>query len=455
MAESNSSNDTGQLDGKVNEYQVLARSRDSTSSSQTRTQLPPERHDDPRKRRRRILILAILLFIAAIFGYRRWQYASTHEWTNDAYVTGRLFQLNSRINDTVIAVPIQDNQFVRKGQPLVQLDPNDFQAQALQAEANLATARRQASAAFANIGVTSTNAQGQTIQAQGNISAAIATIANAQAAVISAQAAATAAEAQLFQTEADLRKTKADYIRYTFLTQRGVTPPQQLDSYRAAYEEDLAKRKAAQQTVQQTKAQLAQAQKLVANAEGQLVNSKGQLRTAQATGKQTTVNLHQYEAAVEAVKQAEANLRYAQLQLSYTNITSPTDGRVGNAETVVVGQRVQPGQALTVIQEPDPWIVANFKETQLEWVRPGQFVEIRIDAFPHHRFWGKVNSIAPTSGATVALLPPDNATGNFTKIVQRVPVKILFDHRGTQGYEALIVPGMSIEVTVVRPHSNS
>ncbi len=425
--------------------------RDSIASSQAINQAKTVKPSDPHKRRRTTLILAILIVVAAIVVLVRWRYTSTHKWTNDAYVTGRQYQINSRINDTVIKVLVQDNQLVRKGQLLVQLDERDLQTQVGQAEANLEVAVRQAKAAEANIGVPSYQALGQKTQAQGNITAAIASVASAQAAVIAAQANATSSEAQLFQAEADLKKASSDYQRYSFLTQQGVTPPQQLDAYRATYQEDLAKRKSAIETVRQTKAQLAQAKKQVNNAEGQLMTSRGGLQTAQGTTQQTKVYESQYESAMASIAQAEATLKYNQLQLSYTKITSPTDGRVGNTESIVEGQRVQPGQALIAIQQPNPWIVANFKETQLEWMRPGQFVEIRVDAFPHKRFWGTVNSIAPASGSTTALLPPDNATGNFTKIVQRVPVKILFNPQSTKGYESLIVPGMSVEVTVVHP----
>ncbi len=306
-------------------------------------------------------------------------------------------------------------------------------------------------AALANIALSSGTSQGQTAQARGSINSATATIANAQASVAQAEAAVSAAKAQLVQAQADLRKTQADDIRYNTLYLQGVIGASEKDSYTASYEEDVAKRNAAAQQVRQTQAQLVAAQKQVATAQGQFETSQGGLVSAQATTQQTQAYRSQYAAALGTAAQAAANLKNAQLQLSYTNITSPTDGRVGNAETIVVGQRVQPGQALIAIQENHPWIVANFKETQLEWMRPGQVVEIRIDAFPHERFWGWVNSIAPASGSATALLPPDNATGNFTKIVQRVPVKIIFDPRSTRGYESLIVPGMSTEVTVVHP----
>jgi len=421
------------------------------TDSQAAGPQPPDRPSEPHKRKPVKLILAILLVVGAILGYRWWRYAATHQWTNDAYVTGRQFQLNSRINDTVSKVLVHDNQIVHQGQLLVALDPNDFQVQLQQAQASLENARRSANAARANIALSSGNSQGQTTQAQGSLAAAAASVANAQAAVEKAKAAIATDQAQLVQAQADLHKTQADYTRYNTLYQQGVIGASQRDAYKASYEEDLAKQNATAQQVRQDQAQLVAAEKQVASAQGQFLNSKGGLLTAQATTQQTRAYRAQYQAALATVAQDEANLRNAQLQLSYTNVTSPTDGRVGNTETVVVGQRVQPGQALIAIQEKNPWIIANFKETQLEWMRPGQSVEIRIDAFPHRRFRGIVDSIAPASGAATALLPPDNATGNFTKIVQRVPVKIRFDPQSTKGYESLIVPGMSVEVTVDHP----
>jgi membrane fusion protein (multidrug efflux system) len=203
----------------------------------------------------------------------------------------------------------------------------------------------------------------------------------------------------------------------------------------------------AQKEVATAQAKFVQAQKGIFMAQAQLAKAKGGLETASSTGLQTNANRSQYKAAQAAIAQAEANLKDAQLQLSYTNIKAPANGKVGR-KTVEVGQRVQPGNPLMAIVSEQPWIVANFKETQLEDVKPGQPVEIKLDTFSHHPFTGHINSISPASGAQFALLPPDNATGNFTKIVQRIPVKVVFDPQSLQGYEPRIVPGMSATVSV-------
>ena len=412
----------------------------------------PQRHDQPvapRKRSRKLLLFTLLGVgvVSAIFGYRWWQYTSTHVETDDAYVTGHLHPLSARINDTVAQVLVDDNQLVRQGQLLVKLDPSDYQVQVMQAQANLEGARRQAKAASANIDLAAQNSQGQTTSAQGNIDAAVASVATAQAAVAKDQANISADRARLVKAEASLQKALSDYNRYSFLYQAGAVGAIQRDSYRATYQEAVADRNSAAQQVQADQAQLVADQKNVINTQGKLANSRGGLQTAQATLQQTKVNRSQYEAALATVAQDEAQLKNAQLQLSYTNITAPTDGRVGN-KTAEVGERVQTGQALMSVVEPLPWVIANFKETQLRQMRPGQIVEVKVDALGHRAFRGRVDSLAPASGAKFALLPPDNATGNFTKIVQRVPVKIVFDPQSVKGYESLIAPGMSVVVSV-------
>jgi len=381
------------------------------------------------------------------FGYRWWQYASSHESTDNTIVAGHIHQVSSRINGTVADVLVNDNQLVQKGQLLVKLDPRDYQNKVQQVQASLLAAQRQANAAQASVNLASQNAAASTTQAQGNISSAVATISTAAAAVKEAQAGIPAAQAQVAQAQANLQKAQADYNRYNSLYQQGAVPRQQLDTARAAYQVALAQRNSAQQEVAQAQAKLAQAQEGVTRAQAELATSKGGLQQARAGGVQTQVNRSQYEAAQAAIAQSQANLKDAQLQLAYINITAPSAGRVGR-KSVEVGQRVQPGQPLMAIVDNQYWVVANFKETQLEGMQPAQPVEIKLDAFPHHPFIGRVDSISPASGATFALLPPDNATGNFTKIVQRIPVKVVFDPQSIQGYESRIVPGMSAEVSV-------
>ncbi|NMG05332.1 HlyD family secretion protein [Brasilonema sp. UFV-L1] len=445
-----------------------------TENKQAKLQ-PPE---TPKHQKQIALILAALgvgAVAAGGFGYRWWQYASTHQETDNAQVAGHLHQVSSKIAGTVSQVLVNDNQQVQPGQLLIKLDPQDYQSKVQQTEAALENSRRQAQAAQANIKLASETTNAKTVQAQGDVSAAVAAISTAQAAVQEAKAGIPAAQAQVKQAEAgipaaqaqvaqanaNLQKAQADYNRYNTLYQQGAIARQQLDTAKSAYDVAVAQKDAAIQEVNQAQArltsarvgvakaqsQLAQAQEGVATAQAKLAASKGGLQQATAGGEQTTVNRNQYEAAKAAIAQAEASLKDAQLQLSYTNITAPAAGRIGK-KTVEVGNRVQAGTPLMSVVNDDSWIVANFKETQLENMKPGEEVEIKLDAFPHHTFKGRVDSLSPASGAQFALLPPDNATGNFTKIVQRIPVKIVFDKQSIKGYESRITPGMSADVSV-------
>jgi membrane fusion protein, multidrug efflux system len=441
---------------------------------------PPEAPKPPAsKRQRRIgLILAGLgigAIAATIFGYRYWQYISTHQITDNAIVTGQIHQISSRVAGTVTQVLVSDNQVVQPQQLLVQLDPKDYESKVQQAQAALASAQGQANAAQANISLASETANGNTSKAKGDISIAAAAIGTAQATVEEAQAGIAAAQAaveeaeagiplaqaQVTQADANRKKAQTDNDRYNTLYQQGAVAKQQLDTAIAANGVAQAQKSAAIQGVAQAQArssaaqvgvakavsQLAQAQEGIATADAKLAVSNGGLQQAAASGQQTTVNRRQYGAAQAAIAQAAAALKEAQLQLSYINISAPTGGRIGK-KNVEVGNRIQVGAPLMAIIGGDYWVIANFKETQLDNIKPGQTVEIKLDAFPSHPFSGRVDSVSPASGAQFSLLPPDNATGNFTKIVQRIPVKVIFDRSSLAGYATRIAPGMSAEVTV-------
>lgn len=404
----------------------------------------------PKHFKRKPILIASGIVIASligIFGYRWWYYASTHEQTDDAYVVGHVDPISSRVAGTVTQVLVNDDQEVNKGELLVKLDPHDYQAKVQQALANLQTVERQAQAAQSTIAQSNQSASATSIQAQGNVNAAIAGIHSAQAALQDAQAEVPVAQAQLSKAEADLQKAQVDYNRYQSLYQQGAIPKQQFDSAKAAYEDALAGQDVAQQGVNQAQAKLAEAQQAVNQAQAQLEVSQAGLQQAQASKTQTQVDRNQYQAALGTIAQAQASLKQAQLQLSYTHITAPVSGHIGN-KTVEVGQEVQPGQPLLAVFPDQLWIVANFKETQVERMHIGEPVEIHLDAFPDHTFTGHIDSLSPASGSEFALLPPDNATGNFTKVVQRIPVKIDFNAQSIQGYESQITPGMSAEVSV-------
>ena len=254
-------------------------------------------------------------------------------------------------------------------------------------------------------------------------------------------------QAAVASAEASLQKAQADYNRNSTLFKEGAISRQQLDAAQAAYNVALAQKSAAIQGVQQAEAKLAQAKQGVATAQSKLAASQGELQQATAKGQQTEVNRSQYDAANAAIAQAIANLKDAQLQLTYTNITAPAAGKVGS-KSVEIGDRVQAGTPLMSVVGNQYWVVANYKETQLKDIKPGEPATVKLDALPDRTFTGRVQSISPASGSEFALLPPDNATGNFTKVVQRIPVKIILDPKSIQGYESRITPGMSAVVDV-------
>jgi membrane fusion protein (multidrug efflux system) len=262
-----------------------------------------------------------------------------------------------------------------------------------------------------------------------------------------AQAEVATAQSQFVKAQAEEANVKLTYDRYEQLYETGAIPKQQRDNALTAYQVAQAETKVAQQSILDAKAKYQSALNGIDQARANLVSSQGKIQQAQASGQQTEVNRRQYEAAQAQIAIAVANLKQAQLNLSYTLIKAPVTGRIGD-KTIQVGQRIQPDQPLLSVVSGESWIVANFNETPVSKMQPGEIVDIRVDAFPGKTFRGIVNSQSPASGSDFSLLPPDNATGNFTKVMQRIPVKITFDRTSIQGYEYLITSGMSVEVTV-------
>jgi membrane fusion protein (multidrug efflux system) len=423
-----------------------------TRTKENEEEKAPAALQEARSPRSRILAAAALIAFAgaAVWGVRYWSWSQAHEETDDAYVSGHVHPVSARIAGTVEAVLVDDNQHVERGQVLVRLDPRDYQVRLRQAQAALEVARRQAASAGTAVEFSSQSADAKTTEADGGLRSAQAEIAAAEAAVTEASAGVPRAQAALSEAEANRRRAELDYQRYADLVAKDQVSRQQFDHARAALDGAVAARNAAAEAVHQAEARAAQARESVGRARAQLVEAKGKALAASAAGTETDVHRRQHEAAVAAIAQAETALEDAKLQLSYTEVRSPVAGRVGR-KGVEAGQRLQPGQPLLAIVEDDLWAVANYKETQLTHMKPGQPVEITIDSFPDHTFRGRVDSLSPGTGAQFALLPPDNATGNFTKIVQRVPVKVRFDRESIRGYEPFIVPGMSVvAVTAVR-----
>ncbi len=393
------------------------------------------------------LLAVSVLGLGGFYGMQFFQHVSSHEETDDAYVTGHLHQVSTRVNGTVERVLVDDNEHVKKGQVIVTLDPRDYKVKVDQALASLAQAKRKAVAAQTSVSFQDTTAQGQDTNAKGTIDNAIATITRSEAQVREAKASIDVAEANLAGRDAELDRAALDYHRFENLEREGAISTSERDSAKRDYLVALENRKSALNKINETTARFEQAQQTVVTSKADLVKAQAQLQLAKASAVQTQVNQHEYQTDLAAIEGAAAALHEAELNLSYTRIVAPTTGRIGK-KTVEDGQRVEPGQPLMTIVADNPWVVANFKETQLKRMKVGQAVEIKVDSFPDHTFAGTVLSFSPASGTSFAVLPSDNATGNFTKIVQRVPVKILFTAKTIKGYEDRMAPGLSVIASV-------
>jgi membrane fusion protein, multidrug efflux system len=398
---------------------------------------------------RKIIVIvsaATLAIVIAAAGVRYWLWARSHEKTDDAYVAGHIHAISARVAGTVQAVLVDDNQWVERGQALVRLDPKDFEVRLAQAKAALTSAQHQAVAAEAAVSLASRTATARAMDADAATHNAEAALAAAQAQVTEADAGVPRAEAALTSARATQHQASEDLVRYTDLVAKEEVSRQEYDRARAAADVAGGAEAAAVQGVAQARAQQVKARELLQQARSRILAARAMSESARAAAADTDVRRGQHRAAAAAIEQAEAAVADATLQLQYTCITAPAAGWVGR-KTVEVGHRVQPGQPLLAVVQADPWVVANFKETQLERMRPHQPVEVAVDSFPSHPFRGYIDSLAPASGAQFALLPPDNATGNFTKIVQRIPVKIHLESAAASTSEQLLRPGMSAIVT--------
>ena len=418
--------------------------------------------------------VAVLLVVAAIIGVPYYNYAVSHEWTDDAFIEGHIIHISSKIAGHIAEVYVSDNQQVKQGELLVEIDPREYAARLAQARATLqaAIARQQAAQATleltqvtaqagvqqASSGLEMTQAAVQTARAQ--VAAASSRFEQARAQVETALANAAEASAQIHAAEAEAVRAEADAKRMQELARRDQISRQELDQAIAAArtaraqleaarrratasEAQVAEARAAQQTAAET---LRQAESQVVEAQARIGEAQGRLASANAAPHQVAVSRAQADLASAEVEQARAAAEQAALELASTKIFAPESGRV-TRKSAQAGAYVHAGQALMAIVPRDVWVVANFMETQLADMRPGQPVEISVDAYPAMRLKGRVDSIQAGTGARFSLLPPENATGNFVKVVQRVPVKIVFDESPSPNY--LLSPGMSV-VPVVK-----
>ncbi|MCX6647635.1 MAG: HlyD family secretion protein [bacterium] len=399
---------------------------------------------------RTIILLVILIIIVAVggpYGLKLYRLLTTTESTDNAAVQANIVSISSRISGTVASIDVIDYQRVSAGDILVSLDTSDLEITLEQAKASLNLAVCLAEVARIGIDQSAMQAESQSTTAYGGFSLSSTSIEVASAAVDAARASVDSAEARLAQAQAGLDLARTDYERFLSLAEDNVISEQELEHAETAFKVAQASVESAQSDVSLAQSRLQQAELNVEIAEAQQRQSEGAIQGAEAGAVGTDVKQKQYEAALAQVEVAQAAVDAVELQLSYTSIVAPSDGRLGRI-SAQVGQRISSNQPLMPLVSNDIWVIANFKETQINQIHPGLPVEIRVDTFPGKIFSGQVDSLSPASGATFALLPPENASGNFTKVVQRIPVRIVFDPESISGYEDLLEPGMSVFVRV-------
>jgi membrane fusion protein, multidrug efflux system len=368
--------------------------------------------------------------------------ASTDDAQVDAYVT----PIASRVGGTVLRVAVGDNQQVEAGAVLVEIDPRDYQVALDHARAELANAQADLAAAQANVPISSIETANNVAAAKGGVDRAAAGIVEAEHGLDAAKARLSTAQARKRELDATAAKDAKDVERLKGLLAKDEIPQQQFDTALAQAESSKAAAESAGAQVQEADAAIKGAESRLVSARGGQAVATAELRTTETAPEQMAVTRARAKSAEAKVKQAEATVKQAELNLEYTTIKAPFKGTVSR-KTVQPGQVIQPGQpTMTIISLEQVWITANFKETQLENMRPGQKVNIDVDAFGSKHFSGRVETIAPATGARFSLLPPENASGNFVKVVQRVPVRIVLD--SGQDPERLLRPGMSVTPTV-------
>jgi membrane fusion protein, multidrug efflux system len=382
-------------------------------------------------RRKTIVILAVVLVVVT-GGVLLWRYFSSYESTDDAQADVHLYPVSARVSGYVVRVNVDDNQWVEKGTVLVEIDPKDYEVAVAQAQANLANAEATAQSLNITVPITSVNTSSQ-------LKFAASGIEDANAGVIAAQRQVTATHAQLEQAEANDVRAQDDLHRYKLLVDKR-------EVARQVYDQALAAAKSSTATVEAARANESAAQQFVQQARSKLAQADANHQYAETGPQQVSSTRARVRALVADVEQKRALLEQAQLNLGYTKIVAPVSGEVN--KTVVVGMNVQDGQQLlTMVPLDEVWVTANFKETQLKHMQVGQRAEIHIDS-SGRTFRGHVDSIAGATGPLFSLLPPENATGNYVKIVQRIPVKIVLDPG--ENRDRRLRPGMNVVPDVYR-----
>jgi len=392
------------------------------------SELPPVKKYSPaeRRKRRRNLIILVAAVVVVVGGLLLWRYLSSYESTDDAQADVHLYPVSARISGYVIRVNITDNQWVNQGDVLVEIDPTDYQVALAQAQASVANVEATARSLNITVPITSVNS---TSQLQFTASG----IEDARAAVSAAEKQLAAAHQQVEAAQANDVKAQDDLRRYKALVDKREVSQQ-------IYDQALAAAKASTANVATAQANESAAQQFVQQAQSRLTQATANHAYAQTGPQQVSSTKARVEAAIADVQQKRAQVQQAELNLQYTKIVAPVSGEVD--KKVVVGLNVEPGQQLlTIVPLDEVWVTANFKETQLKRMQVGQKADIHVDS-SDRTLHGHVDSIAGATGPLFSLLPPENATGNYVKIVQRVPVKIVLEPG--ENRDRSLRPGMNV-----------
>ena len=394
----------------------------------------------------RVRILIGVVVLVAIGVGVWWWIAAGRESTDDAQVDAHITPIASRVGGTVLHVPVEPNQEVEAGAVLVEIDKRDYEVALERARAELADAEAVAVAAKASVPITSTTASSNVTTARGGVEQADASYLEAQQAVEVARTRLSTAQAREREAAANATKASRDVERLNPLLAKDEIAQQQFDAAVAAAAANKAATESAQAQVKEAELGIRVAESRLAQAGVGRQQASAGLKTAQTAPEQVTASRARADAADAKVRQNKAMVKQAELNLEYATVKAPVKGIVSR-KSVETGQVIQPGQPLmTIIPLDRVWVTANFKETQLASMRPGQRVKIEVDAYDGREFSGKVESLAAATGSRFSLLPPDNATGNYVKVVQRLPVRIRFEQG--QDPEHRLRPGMSVEPKV-------
>jgi membrane fusion protein (multidrug efflux system) len=378
-----------------------------------------------------LIIVAILVVALVALGI--WWHSTFSEDTDDAQVNGHLIQVSARVSGHVLKVDVEENQTVKAGDPIVELDPSDYQVAVENAEAALASAKANAAAARVNVPIV-------TVNTGSNLSSAGHDVSGTQAAVAQAEKQLEAAHALVAQAAANNTKAQADLERYRPLVEKDVISKQQFDAAVAAAD-------AAKAALADARANEQAASDAVRVAHERELQAQAMLKYAETGPQQVEAQSARAKQADAQVQQAQAQLDEAKLNLSYTKIVAPADGII-TRKSVEIDQNVAAGQnLLTLVSLQDLWITANFKETQLKHMDAGQSVKIHVDSTGKN-YSGRVTQIGGATGSVLSLFPPENATGNYVKVVQRIPVRIDFTDLANEDPHHELRPGLSVEPTV-------